>query len=142
MRINQCIQGTNNEFDGSFWITETTIMQIQTNSRHKSKYQIFSASSWQDRKHILTLDEIPQQVSILESPKSRIYCVLYCANLLAQIHSLPPPVFISVALLALLTGFVATGVHYRRSTNEIGCYIVFTRKGLVLTTKTNQRPCS
>ena len=53
-----CEQGTNNDYDGSFWITETTIMQIRTYFRHKLKYQRFAASSLQDRKHILTLDEV------------------------------------------------------------------------------------
>ena len=47
----------------------------------------------------------------------------------ARMHSLTLPV-----LFALKTGFVATGVHrYRRSTIEIECWIVFTRKELALT---------
>ena len=92
-------------------------MQIRTNFRHKLKYQGFAASSWQDHKHILTLDEIHEQVSILKHPKIQN---LLCKRLNPRSISQPfPASFVFVALLALKTGFVATGVHCRRSTSEI-----------------------
>ena len=86
-------------------------MQIRTNFRHKLKYQRFAASSWQDRKHILTLDEVklrplPEQVSILKSPKiqNSVHIVLHLETH-ARIQDLPPPFLFPIPCSELKTGF-------------------------------------
>ena len=113
MQINLGIQGTNNDYNGSFWITETTIMQIRANFLSQLKYQRFAASSWQDHKHILTFEEIPEQVSILKSPKiQNLLCIVLCKPLNAPSNSQPSTTsFIFVTLLVFKTSFVANGVH-------------------------------
>ena len=79
---------------------EPTIMQIRINFRHKLKYQSFAASGWQDHKHILTLAEIPEQVSNLKSPKiQNLLCILLCKPLSARSNSQPfTASFVFVAL--------------------------------------------
>ena len=98
-------------------------MQIRTNFQHKLKCQRFAAFIWQDHKHILTLDEIPEHVSILKSPKiQNLLCIVLCKPLNTRSSSQPSSAsFVFVALLELETGLVAIGVHYRRSTTEIEC---------------------
>ena len=70
---------------------------------------------------MLTLDEIPEQVSILESPKiQNLLCLVLCKPQNARSKSQPSTAcFVFVALHALKTGFVASGVQYRRSYSEI-----------------------
>ena len=54
------------------------------------KIKDFAASSWQDHKHILTLDEIPEQVSILKSPKiQNLLCIELCKLVNARSNSEP-----------------------------------------------------
>ena len=91
-------------------------MQIRTDFQYKLKYQRFAASSWQDHKHILTLDEIPEQVSILKSQKiQNLMCIVLCKPLTTRLNSQPfTASFVFVAVLSLKTGFVATQVHYCR----------------------------
>ena len=70
---------------------------------------------------MLTLDKIPEQVSILKSPKiQNLLCIVLCKPQNARSNSQPSTAFVVfVALHALKTGFVASGVQYRRSNSEI-----------------------